>query len=118
MGSYRSVYFDIVNRIHGEIADTDTLLAGNISPTAGPLTLTGSPLQLEVNINSHLFATGYDFGDPTHRIGTIYCSTLNADNIVGPIDVTGTNYNSWAVNQDAVPTTPENVGVTFVIKWG
>jgi len=56
VGSYRTVYFDVIQRIHGEIADTDTLLAGNIAPQSGRLTIGGSPTQKDVYVEN-----GHDF---------------------------------------------------------
>jgi len=103
MANYRAIAFDpTLPRIDTEIADTDTLLVGNIAPATGSLT-----------IGSDVLATNYDFGTAVNRLGDIYCNNLNANNIIGPINTDGTNANVWAVNQDAVPAVAENVGVMW-----
>jgi hypothetical protein len=112
MADYRAIAWDQTLRIDTEIADTDTLNVGNIAPLSGPLTISGS-LGSTVNIDSNFYATGFDLGDATHRAGTLYADTINANSIVGPINTNGTNANVWAVNQDAVAAVAENVGVMW-----
>ena len=128
MGSYRSVYFDVINRIHGEIADADTLLVGNISPSVGPLSLTtplGQNLNIGtggggaiVNIISPVLLTGLDLGTPVSRAGTIYATTINANNIVGELDSNGTNSDVWQVNEDNTGASNEPSGTVWLASDG
>lgn len=68
MGSFRAITFDGITKIHSEIADGDTLLAGNVSPAAGNLTLgTASNRTLVANLS-----VGTSFVAPS---GTIFPGT-------------------------------------------
>lgn len=97
----------------GVVNVTDNLNAQNgLDVTNAPLTA-NSGLTLT---GTGITMTGLDVGTAVNRAGTGYFTTIDATNIIGTLAASGTNFNTWDINQDAVAGTDEDAGL--IIEGG